>query len=253
VKNGPNSVRGAKGFGREVWDAEPTWSDLGPGVRFRRRSPDGEGGYPGNLDVSVIVSLTKFNELQLAYIATTDKATPVNLSHHFLFNLAGQGTGDVLGHVLEISADRYVPVDRAPVPPGAAKPVAGTPFDFRQPTPLGARIRQAGGDPAGYDVDYALFEGTEKASVPPLAARVRDPKSGRVMDVLTTEPALLFDTGNVLNGVKGKGGAVYNRYAGFCLEARHFPEPDKYPEFPSVTLLPGMTYWQMTVYRFRTQ
>jgi aldose 1-epimerase len=253
VKGGPNPVRGAKGFGREVWEAEPTWADLGPGVRFRRRSPDGEGGYPGNLEATVIVSLTKFNELQLVYTATTDKATPVNLSHHFLFNLAGQGAGDVLGQVVEIRADRYAPVDRALVPPGTDKPVAGTPFDFRQPTPIGARIRQAGGNPVGYDVDYALDESTDKDSVPPRAARVRDPKSGRLMEVLTTEPALLFDTGNSLGGVKGKGGAVYNQYAGFCLEAQHFPDADKYPGFPSVTLLPGMTYWQMTVYRFRTQ
>ena len=253
VKNGPNSVRGAKGFGREVWDAEPTWSDLGPGVRFRRRSPDGEGGYPGNLDVSVIVSLTKFNELQFVYTATTDKATPVNLSHRGYVNLAGRGAGDVLGHVVEILADRYAPVDRALVPTGTIRPVAGTPFDFRKPTPIGARIRQAGGNPVGYDVDYALDESTDKDSVPPRAARVRDPKSGRVMDVLTTEPALRFDTGNSLGGVKGKGGAVYRQHAGFCMEAQHFPDSDNYPGFPSVILLPGMTYWQMTVYRFRTQ
>ena len=254
VNNGPNALHGGKkGFDKVVWKAEPIPSPAGPAVRFTHRSPDGDEGYPGTLDVEVIVTLTDRNSLQFTYRATTDKATPVNLSHHGYFNLSGHNAGDILGHVVEIEADRYTPVDKTLIPTGELKPVEGTPFDFRKPTQIGARIRQVGGDPVGYDVNYVLYEGTDKTSVPPMAARVRDPKSGRAMDVLTSEPGLQFYTGNFLNGVKGKGGAVYNQYAGFCMEAQHFPDSVHHPNFPSVILEPGQMYQQTTVYRFSAQ
>jgi aldose 1-epimerase len=246
-----NSLHGGKGgFDKKVWKAQPITSPGGPAVRFTYRSPDGEEGYPGNLDVAVIVTLTNRDELQFTYGASTDKATPVNLSHHGYFNLAGHNADSILSHVVEIEADRYTPVDKNLIPTGELKLVDGTPFDFRKPTPVGARIRQVGGDPVGYDVNYVLFEGTDKTMVPPLAARVRDPKSGRVMEVLTTEPGIQFYTGNFLNGVKGKGGAVYQQYAGFCMEAQHFPDSVHQPNFPTTVLQPGETYQQATVYRF---
>jgi aldose 1-epimerase len=254
TNNGPNALHGGnKGFDKRLWKAEPVAGREGPAVRFTYRSPDGEEGYPGNLDVSVIVSLTNRNELQFDYSATTDKPTPVNLTHHGYFNLAGHNAGDILGHLVEIEADRYTPVDATLIPTGEVKPVEGTPLDFRKPRAIGERIRQLGGDPVGYDHNFVLRVDGDKSSVP-LAAIVRDPKSGRVMEVSTSEPGLQFYTGNFLDGsAKGKGGAVYKQYAGFCMEAQHFPDSVHQPAFPTTILRPGETYQQTTVYRFTAQ
>jgi aldose 1-epimerase len=249
--NGPNTLHGGnKGFDKRVWKAEPVTGG-GPAVRFTYRSPDGEEGYPGNLDAAIVISLTNDNALKFEYTATTDKPTPVNLTHHGYFNLAGHNAGDILGHLVQIDADRFTPVDATLIPTGELKSVEGTPFDFRKPTAIGDRIRQVGGNPVGYDHNFVLRGG---ASQPAQAATVRDPKSGRVMTVLTSEPGLQFYTGNFLDGTnKGKGGAVYGRHAGFCMEAQHFPDSPNRASFPTTILRPGQTYSQTTVYRFSAQ
>ncbi len=251
TNNGPNSLHGGiKGFDKVVWKAGPAAAD-GPSINLTYRSPDGEEGYPGNLTVSLTYTLTADNSLRVAYGAWTDKPTPVNLAHHSYFNLAGPASGDVLGHRVTIFADKYTPVDDTLIPTGKIEPVKGTPLDFTTPHTIGERIAELKGDPVGYDHNYVLRSGGSKT--PELAARVYEPKSGRVLEVLTTEPGLQFYTGNFLDGtLKGKGGVVYQKHAGFCLEAQHFPDSVNHPEFPSVILRPGQTYSQTTVYRFRT-
>jgi len=254
TNNGPNALHGGeKGFDKRVWKANPTDSD----VLMAYRSPDGEEGYPATLDVQVVYRLTDANELQIVYRAQSDKATPINVTNHSYFNLAGQGSGDILGHVIMINADQYTPVDDTLIPTGKLAPVKGTPLDFTTPTAIGARIKQVGGNPVGYDHNFVL------RSPPPIrsanvvgtsfAARVTEPKSGRVLEVETTEPGMQFYTGNFLDGtVKGKGGAVYNQYNGFCLETQHFPDSVNHPNFPNTILKPGETYRSTTVYRFST-
>jgi aldose 1-epimerase len=224
---------------------------FGPSVRLPNRSPDGEEGFPGNLDAAVVISLTNDNALKFDYTATTDKPTPVNLTHHGYFNLAGHNAGDVLGHLVQIDADRFTPVNATLIPTGELKSVEGTPLDFRKPTAIGDHIRQVGGTPVGYDHNFVLRGGPSK---PAQAATVRDPTSGRVMTVLTSEPGLQFYTGNFLDGTnKGKGGAVYKQHTGFCMEAQHFPDSPNHPSFPTAILRPGQTYSQTTVYRFSAQ
>jgi aldose 1-epimerase len=250
TNNGPNALHGGeKGFDKRVWKGSPTGSD----VLMIYRSPDGEEGYPGNLETQVVYHLTDANELQISYRAQTDKATPINLTNHSYFNLAGQGSGDVLGHVMMINADQYTPVDDTLIPTGQIAPVKGTPLDFTTPTPIGARIKQVGGNPAGYDHNFVLRQPRGDLMNPALAARVTEPKTGRVMEVLTTEPGVQFYTGNFLDGtVKGKGGAVYKQYNGFCLETQHFPDSINHPNFPNTVLKPGETYRSTTIYRFLT-
>ena len=248
TNNGPNHLHGGKvGFDKAVW----TGAAAAPGARvvLTHTSPDGDEGYPGTLKATVTYTLTDHNELVVDYLATTDKATPINLTQHTYFNLAG--TGDILGHELTLHADRYTPVDATLIPTGELAPVAGTPFDFRKPTPVGARIDGAheqlkhGG---GYDHNFVL---NGKAGELRPAARLADPKSGRTLDVSTTEPGVQFYSGNFLDGtLKGKSGQVYQRRAGLCLETQHYPDSPNKPQFPSSILRPGQEYRTKTVFRF---
>ena len=246
VNNGANHLHGGlKGFDKVVWKATPFESQGARGVKFEYLSKDGEEGYPGNLACAVTYTLTDADELKLDYEAATDRATPVNLTHHSYFNLAGQGVGDILGHELTINADHFTPVDAGLIPTGEIKAVQGTPMDFTTPQTIGARIAKVAG---GYDHNYVLNrvgQGLE------LAARVYEPATGREMDVLTTEPGIQFYSGNFLDGtIAGKGGKVYPAHAGFCLETQHFPDSPNKPKFPSTILRAGQTYKTETIYKF---
>jgi aldose 1-epimerase len=250
--NGANHLHGGNiGFDKVVWTGK---ADSGASVAMTYLSKDGEEGYPGDLTVTVTYTLTDNNELRIEYSATTDKDTVVNLTNHSYFNLAGQGQGDILGHVVMIDADRFTPVVKGLIPTGELRKVDGTPFDFRKPTPIGDRIDAQ--DPqiafgAGYDHNFVL---NRTGSSLQFAARVTEPKTGRVMEVLTTEPGLQLYTGNFLDGtLKGLGGKVYTRRSAFSMETQHFPDSPNEPSFPSTTLKPGGRYHSETVYRFSTQ
>jgi len=236
---------GIKGFDKRVWNAEPFEKEDSAGITFRYLSPDGEEGYPGNLYCTVTYTLTENNELRIDYEAETDKATPVNLTHHSYFNLKGQGNGDILGHELFLNADKYTPVDKELIPTGEILSVKDTPLDFTEPEAVGERIEKV---PGGYDHNFVLKgeQGTLR-----LAARVFEPESGRVMEIHTTEPGIQFYSGNFLDGtLKGKSGKIYEKHYGFCLEPQHFPDSPNHPEFPSTILEPGDKYSTATVFRF---
>ena len=250
--NGENSLHGGTvGFHKKVWTARPATRKDGQAIELTYVSKDMEEGFPGTLTSTVVYTLTDNDELRIEYSAKTDKPTIVNLTNHSYFNLAG--TGDILKHEMMLDADRFTPVDAGLIPTGELKPVQGTPFDFRKATAIGARIDAAddqikkGG---GYDHNWVL---NGKMGTMHLAARVSEPTTGRTMEVTTTEPGVQFYTGNFLDGtLKGKGGTVYNKRAGFCLETQHFPDSPNKPAFPSTVLRPGATYSTTTVYKFGT-
>ena len=247
INNGPNHLHGGlKGFDKVLWQATPL---AGAAVKFAYTSREGEEGYPGTLAVEVIMRLTDADELRIDYSALTDKPTPVNLTNHSYFNLAGQG--DALAHELMLAADYYTPADAHSIPTGQIAPVKGTPLDFTTPHPIGSRFSQLKCDPIGYDNNFVLNGGGKSLA---FAARVLEPVSGRVMELFTTEPGVQLYTANYLDGsLTGKGGAVYRRHAAFCLETQHYPDSVNQPKFPSVILRPGQTYRQTTVHKFTTK
>lgn len=242
---------GERGLDKRVWKGDPMLTGDGPAVKLTYTSKDMEEGFPGNLACAVTYTLTNDNALRIDYRATTDKPTPVNLTNHSYFNLAGQGNGTVLDHVLQINATRYTPTDETLIPTGKIEPVAGTPFDFTKPTRIGDHIQEIKSDPVGYDLNYVLAD--RRRATPQLAATVTEPKTGRVLRVLTTEPGIQLYTGNFLSGKdRGKGGAVYPQYGAFCLETQFFPDSPNQKAFPSIVLKPGEEYRHTTIYQFST-
>ena len=248
TNNDENHLHGGDvGFDKVVWNANAKETQNGPSLELTYLSKDGQEGYPGNLTCKVIYTLTNDNELKIQYEATTDAPTVVNLTHHGYFNLAGHDSGTILDQELMIDADRYTPVDDGLIPTGELATVEGTPMDFRKPTAIGARIAQLTGDPGGYDHNWVLnnSDGTYAK-----IASLYDPKSGRLMEVFTSEPGLQFYSGNFLDGSNKGKGATYNKHNGLCLETQHFPDSPNQPKFPSTVLRPGEKYGYTTSYKF---
>ncbi len=252
VNNGKHSLHGGDfGFDKAVWRGEANLGPQGPFVKMTYTSKDGEQGYPGQLDCVVTYTWTNANELIITYAATTSKTTIVNLTNHSYFNLGGHSSGTIFDHTLELVADKYTPGDEGLLPTGKIDPVKGTPFDFTKATKIGDRLKEVKGDPVGYDLNFV--HGDKRLAKPKLIATVIEPKSGRKLEVLTTEPGVQFYTGNFLDGKAiGKGGAEYKQYNAFCLEAQFFPDSPNKSDFPSIALKPGEEYTQTTIYQFGT-
>ena len=246
VNNSPNHLHGGlRGFDKALWSGDAVQAETECGVCFKLTSPDGEEGYPGELQVSVLYMLNADNRLTISYEANTSRPTPVNLTNHTYWNLSGAGSGNILGHQLSIVADRYLPVDESLIPTGELSFVEGGAMDFRNPLEIGSRFDSVEG---GYDHCFVL--GDSVSEVPRPAAILRDPASGRSMRVSTTEPGIQLYTGNFLDGLKGAGGKTFDRHGALCLEAQHFPDSPNQESFPSTILNPGDTYRQVTVHEF---
>lgn len=250
TNDGPNHLHGGfKGFDKVVWSAKPKETKNGPALELNYVSKDGEEGYPGTLSVTALYTITEKNELKVEFKATTDKPTICNLTHHSYFNLAGKG--DILSHVVTIPAARFTPVDATLIPTGELRPVEGTPFDFRKPTAIGARISQEDEQlkrGPGYDHNWVCDKKPGQMTV---MATVKEPSTGRIMEVLSDEPGLQFYSGNFLDGtITGKGGVVYQHRSGFCMEPQHYPDSPNKANFPPVVLKPGQKYHNTIIYRF---
>jgi aldose 1-epimerase len=242
---------GKRSLDKVVWNGEPFENEEGQGVVFEYTSPDGEEGFPGELAIEVKYTLTDENELRIEYDAETDKATPVNLTNHAYFNLAGAGADTILDHQLKLEAESYTPVDETLIPTGEIEPVADTPLDFRESHEIGEQVDELGDKTgAGYDHNFVLKNQDGDLA---LAATVRDPKSGRVLRVFTTEPGIQFYGGNFLHGQKGKDGKAYPYRSGLCLETQHYPNSVNEPKFPSIVLKPGETYKHTCVYQITAE
>jgi aldose 1-epimerase len=245
---GMNCLHGGfKGLAKRMWAGDMGVTPDGPTVRFTILDHDGEEGFPGNLTVTVYYTLTNDNMLKVQYYATTDKPTPINLTHHSYFNLAGNAKGDVLGYVAKIYADHYLSVDKTLIPTGDITPVAGTPFDFTKPKLIGRDIGALPAPLTGYD--HTMVLDNPKAELVK-AADIYDPDSGRLLECLTTEPAVHFFTANNLNELVGKNGVTYRSHSAFCLECQHYPDSPNHPSFPNTILRPGEVYRQVTEFRF---
>ncbi|HEV2417451.1 MAG TPA: aldose epimerase family protein [Terriglobia bacterium] len=253
INDGPNTLHGGpQGFDKKVWTAREL-PGANPAVELTYFSKNGEMGFPGDMHVKVVFTLENDNALRLDYTATTDKDTVINLTNHSYFNLSGAGSGSILDEVAMINADEFTPVNSTEIPLGGLSKVAGTPFDFRKPTPIGEHINEHNEQlkfASGYDDNWVI---NRKGPGLVLAARVTDPKSGRVLECYTTEPGVQFYTANFLNGaIRGKDGKTYGYRSAFTLETQHFPDSPNQPKFPSTELKPGETYHQTTVFKFST-
>lgn len=249
--NGENHLHGGiKGFDAKVWKAKSSAGKSGAKLELNYKSPDGEENYPGNLTLKVIYTLTEAGEIKIEYFASTDQDTVINLTNHAYFNLAGAGSGTILEHILQINADKFTPTDAGAIPTGEMQTVENTPFDFLKPFVVGDRINAENEQIKfgnGYDHNFVLNKKTNELT---LAATAFEPKSGRVLEVLTTEPGIQFYTGNYLDNVKGKNGKIYNKREGFCLETQHFPDSPNKPNFPTTVLKKGEKFASITVYKF---